>query len=346
LAIIATWYMILLGAYLLVPALKDAILARALDTLRGVFAGDVQVQSFDVSLWPRVQMSARGMTIGDNPAHPLIRAEIADAQCGLLPWHVRRLALRGLSLHLPAVRVAGAKKPAYVWNVSIDEIVSEGVYLEILPSGGKQTPLHFELARLRLNNFNPAGVADFSADLAIGELGALIQTSGRLGPWNALDPSATPLQGVYAMPRCDLAALPELRGAVSSNGRFRGILQRIEISGAASASEFSLSPEERPQPLRATFQAAVDAWDGSASIEQVQGLLHTGEFVASGFVRNVQDDRRRDIAVRLSVIRGRLHDVVPLAARSGRGFYPQFAVDVGGETAHAGSRASRVVFSH
>jgi hypothetical protein len=310
---IAAWYGILLGSYLVVPALKDAIRARVLDTLRGEFASDVQFQSFDVSFLPRMHMTARGVLIGNNTACPLIQAATADAQSDVLPWHIRTLVLEGLSLHIPTAKgpsVAGSTavstRSRPVLTMTIAEIVSEHAQVEILPSAGQQAPLHFELTQFRATNFNPSHAADFSALIATSEPHAEIQTSGHVGPWNTLDPGATPVQGMYATAHCDLAASPGLKGTFSSQGRFRGALQRIEIAGDANAPEFSLSSSGPPEPLRATFQAAVDAWDGSVFIEQVQGLLRTSSFVASGFVRNIQDDRRRDIALHLSVTQGRV----------------------------------------
>lgn len=303
--IIAAWYGILLGSYLLVPKLKDAIRAHVVDTLRGEFASDVQFQSFEVSFWPRIQMTARGVRIGNDSAFPLIQAATADARPAVFPWHIRTLALKGLSLHIPTVAVARPDGATSLSNLTIGEILSEHAQVEILPSAGHQTPLHFELIQFRATNFTPGRAADFSALIASSMPRADIQTSGRLGPWNTFDPGATPVLGMYNTSRCDLAAMRGLQGTFSSHGSFHGSLQRIEIAGEANASEFSLSTGGPREPLHATFQAAVDAWDGSASIEQIQGLLRTSSFVASGFVRNFQDDRLRDIALRVSVTPGR-----------------------------------------
>jgi len=268
------------------------------DSLRAEFASDVRFQSFDVSLWPRVHVRARGVLIGNDTA-PLIQAASADAQSDVVPWHLRTLVLEGLTLRIPTSKVphGSATKPAS--TMTIAEIASEHAEVEILPSSGQQTPLHFGLAHL-----DPSRASDFSAFIATSQPRADIQASGHFGPWNTLDPSATPVEGIYATPRCDLATLPGLKGTFSSQGGFRGTLQRIEIAGEANAPEFSLKSSGLSEPLRATFQAAVDAWDGSASIEQVQGALQASWFVASGFVRNIQDDGRRVIALRVSVMPG------------------------------------------
>jgi hypothetical protein len=313
---IAVWYGILMGAYVFAPALKNAIRLRATELLRAEFGTNVSFQSFDVSFLPRVQVIARGVLIGNNATHPLIRATSAIARSDLLPWHVRTVVLQGLSVRIPTTRVPTVRTPLPRWTISIGEIVAEHAQVEIVPSAGDDTPLHLELGQLRIKNFVPTRSADFSATIVSSEPRAEVQANGRLGPWNPQDPSLTPLQGTYTMPHGDLAAWPGLRGVLSSQGRFQGALRRLEIAGDANAAQVSLSLSGRPEPLRARFQAVVDAADGSAIIEQLNGAVQSSAFVANGVVHNIQDDRLRDIELDVSVSQGRLEDIVPLAVKS------------------------------
>lgn len=314
--LIVSWYGILLGAFVLVPTLKRAVQARAADVLRREFGSDVRFQSFDVTFLPRVHIVAGGVLIGNDIAHPLIQAGTADASSGLLPWHIRTLLLTGLSVHIPTAKSPSVTVPKPPFTLTIDEIVAERAQFEILPSAGQQLPLHFELANLRVKNFSPARAADFKALAVSSQPRAQIDISGRVGPWNASDPSSTPLKGAFKMPRGDLATLSGLKGALYSEGRFEGVAKRIEISGDADASEFGLGLSGRPVRLQASFQASLDASDGSASIQRVDGLLQSSSLAANGFIRNIQDDRLRDIVLNVSVSHGRLEDVLPLTVKS------------------------------
>jgi hypothetical protein len=314
--LIATWYGILVGAYVLVPALKRTIHARAMDALRSEFGADVRFQSFDVTFWPRIHIVASGVFIGHDTACPLIQAASADAQSDLLPWHIRTLILTGLSVHIPTAKRPGIAPRGPAFTVTIDEIMSEHARLEILPSAGQQTPFHFELAHLHVKNVSPNRAAEFSALIVSSRPQAEIDASGRVGPWKAYDPGSTPLQGLYTMRRGDLATLPGLRGALASRGQFQGVVKHVEIAGDADASDFGLNVTGRTEPLHASFQAVVDAANGSASIEQMNGVLQISPFAASGLVSNVQDDRLRDIALQLSMSHGRLDDLLPLAVKS------------------------------
>jgi hypothetical protein len=316
LGIIAAWYAVLMGAFVFGPALTNAIRVRSAELLSAELGAQIRFQSFDVRFFPWVRVTARGVTVGSDPSRPLIRATLADARAGLLPWHVRRLVLEGLSVSIPTAQGPEVTLAKPGLTITVDEIWSEHAHVEILPSTGESKPMRFEVGELHISNFNPSHAAGFSATLVTTQPRAGIQAAGSLGPWNPQDPSLTPLQGTYTMPRCELATLPGLEGILTSQGQFQGVVQRVEIAGEASAAQFGLSLSGHPEPMHASFQAALDASDGSASIEHVNGMLQSTPFSASGVVRNVQDDRLRDIALNISVSRGRLEDLLPLAVQS------------------------------
>jgi hypothetical protein len=313
--IIAAWYLVLLGFYVLAPRLTQAVQARAKEDLRADFGSEVRFQSFKVSWFPRMHVLAGGVLIGNNSACPLIQAASADAQSDLLPWHVRKLVLQGLSLHIPTTPIStgstGRKS-----RITVGEIVADRARVEIMSPDGRHATFEFELAGLRVKNFDPNRASAFAARLVSSHPRAEIQSTGSFGPWNTHQPGATGLSGKYTLPSCDLATIPGLQGMLASQGRFEGVLQRIQLAGDANAGQMSLTSSGHPESLHATFGVTVDASDGSASIQQMDGTLQTSPFHAVGLVRNIQDDRLRDILLELSMKRGRLEDVLPLGVRS------------------------------
>ncbi len=313
--IIASWYGILLASYALVPALTKLIRARSAEVLRAEFATEVRFQTLDVTFFPLVHIVAHGVVIGPS-ACPLIQAATADAYSGILPWHVRRVVLEGLSVRIPTT--AGppvpAAKPAA--TVQIDEIDSEHAQVAIVPCAGDRTPLLLELSQLRVRNFDGIHDAEFSASVVSSQPRGDIQASGRLGPWNAQDPSHTSVQGTYRIAQADLATLPGMRGILSGEGRFQGVFERIEIAGNADVPQFGVSLSGHPEPLHASFQATVDASDGSGSIQNLNGALGNSSFAGKGLAIHVQDDRLRDIAIDASVSNGRMEDFLPLVVQS------------------------------
>ncbi len=311
------WYGVLMMSYVFIPNWKAAIRDRTIQTLRAEFGGDVRFQSFDVSLWPRVHVAARGVLLGNTPSSPLVQAATVDAWSRwTAPWHIGTVVVRGLSLRIPTAPGAanGAPKPAP--PIEVDEIVSEHAQVDILPSAGQAPPLHFELGQFRVTNFSPSRAADFTATVVTSQPRADIQTTGRVGPWNAQAPSHTELAGSYTISRCDLSGISGLKGILSSHGRFQGPLQRMQIQGDADVPQFSLSLSGRPESLHANFQAAADASDGMGFLQSLNGMLGSSSFTGSGLALNFPDDSKRDIALDLSFANGRLEDILPLAVKS------------------------------
>ncbi len=244
-AVIVIWYGVLLMSYALAPAWRTTVRNRAVEALQAEFASDVRFQSFEVSLWPRVHIIARGVIIGNDGARPLVQASTADAQCHIIPWHIQTVRLEGLSVNIPTIPIAPFSSSPPVRAVSIDEILAERAQVEIFPSMGQQTPLHLDFTQLRVNNFSAGSAADFSARVSGLDAHADVEASGSFGPWNPQNPSLTPLRGTYTLQPSDLAAVPGLKGILSSQGRFEGTVQRMEIAGNADVPQFGFSMSGR-----------------------------------------------------------------------------------------------------
>ena len=311
-AVIAIAVVVVVGLLLYwaaLAALKGVIASVGTNMLRREFASDVRFQKMDISVFPRVHVVAYGVSIGNDVSHPLIEASQADARCGWIPWQVRTVILEGLQVRIP---VASAPPPTNANPhpaITVDEVFASRASVE-LPA------LHFDLRDLHVSNFTPNSPAAFAATLNNSEPRAEVQISGKLGPWNATDPGRTPVEGKYNLARSDLATLPGLRGIVSSQGRFNGVLLNATISGDAHVDGFGISTSGHAEAVRASFQAVLDGSDGSASVDRITGALEQSPFVGSGSVHDLQDDRRRQIALQVSMAHGRLEDLLPLGVTS------------------------------
>ena len=314
-AVIVAWYGVLLMSYALAPAWRTTVRNRAVEALQAEFASEVRFQSFEVSLWPRVHIIARGVIIGSG-ARPLVQATTADAQCHIIPWHIQTLRLEGLSVNIPTTPIAPFSSSPPVRAVSVDEVLADRAQVDIFPSIGPPTPLHFDFTQLRVNNFSPGHSADFSARVSGLEAHADVQANGSFGPWNPQNPSLTPLRGTYTLQPSNLAAVPGLKGMLSAQGRFEGTLQQIQIAGNADVPQFGLSSSGHLTPLHVSFQAALDASDGTGAIRNLNGTLGSSAFTGSGLALKVQDNSTRDVAVDLTVSKGRLEDLLPLGVKS------------------------------
>jgi hypothetical protein len=219
-------------------------------------------------------------------------------------------------VNIPTTPLAPFSSSAPARTVSVDEILAEHAQVDIFPSIGQQTPLHFDFTQLRVNNFSPSHAADFGARVSGLEAHADVQVSGSFGPWNSQNPSLTPFRGTYTLQPSDLATLTGLKGILSAQGRFEGMLQRIEIAGNADVPQFGFSSSGHLLPLHVSFQAGVDASDGTGTLRNLNGTLGSSAFTGSGLALKVQDNSTRDVAVDLTVSKGRLEDILPLGVKS------------------------------
>ncbi len=290
-------------------ALKGVIANVGTNMLRREFASDVRFQKMEISVFPRVHAVAYGVSIGDDIAHPLIQASQADARCSWIPWHVHTVVLEGLLVRVPAAahppHATGTVRPV----LNVDEMLASSASVE-LPA------LRFQLQNLRVRNFSPGSRADFAAILLNSEPRAEVQIAGQIGPWNAQDPGRTPIEGKYELARSDLATVRGLRGIISSQGRFNGVLLDANIAGDGQIDGLALSPSGHAETVRASFQAVLDGADGSVTADKMTGTLEQSPFVASGSVHDLQDDLRRQIAFQVSMTHGRLEDLLPLGVNS------------------------------
>ncbi len=300
----------------LAPLLKSTLRAQAIQSLQHEFGGNVKFQSLDISLLPSLHAVARGIVLGGGARQPLIQMSAADAHSGLLPWHVRTLQLQGLSITVPDGSLSASALSNSDPRLTIAELIADKAHVEILPGGQQTTPLKFDLLNLRIANIGAGRAADFSLTVVPDRPRARIEVSGRLGPWNSSNGALTPLQGQYTMPNCDVGELMGLAGSLKSKGRFHGVLQRTELEGDAQVSSFVLSVSGSPEPLRSDFHATVNATDGSAIIEKLNGVLQNSSFTAHGTAPNISEDPDYAVLLDLSMTRGRLEDVLPLVIRS------------------------------
>ena len=198
------------------------------------FGSDVRFQSFEVSFSPRVHVVARGVVVGNNTAHPLIQVASAVTPSPIcLPWHIRTLVLEGLSVHIPTTESPGG----YRAQAALDAHASTRSFpnmhtLKLCRRLVQTTPLHLELAQLRVKNFVPRHAADFSATGC--EFGTSTPKFSPAADWVRGTPRIPALHRCKEhtrMPHCDLATLPGLKGVLSSQGRFQGTLQRLSNRG-------------------------------------------------------------------------------------------------------------------
>ena len=108
----------------------------------------------------------------------------------------------------------------------------------------------------------------FSASLTIPIPLGLVRSRGRVGPWNRSDPIDLPVSGDYTFSRADLNTIHGIGGTLTSAGSYSGELRRIAVTGSTSTPNFNLDLGGQPVPSTTSFEALVDASDGTTKLRE------------------------------------------------------------------------------
>jgi hypothetical protein len=318
------------------PFVRD----RVVEALNSRFASQVDLGSLNVGVFPTPFLSGTGLTLrhnGRTDVPPLITIRRFDASAGLYglfskPLRLRKVALDHLEIRIPASprglapqapaaenttgasRVdAGTMAPTFV----IDELESRSATLEIASARRDRLPRVFEIHDLVMNGFGRSEAAAFHAGVTNPVPRGRVETSGAFGPWNAGDARATPIRGEYAFRNADMNAIRGIGGTLSSVGRYRGVLQRIEVEGQTEIPDFSIDIAGQKVPLLTRFKAVVDGTNGDTFLDAVEARLIESAILASGAVVRTADVKGRHVTLDVRIDRGRLEDLMKLAVRTG-----------------------------
>ena len=221
------------------PALSPYVKSRITRTLEENFASRLELKNLEVSLFPSVRVSGDGLVLrqrdgGDIP--PLIMVSHFTAETNLLSGlfsRVERVKLDGLQIHIQTghdKQPGGGthKKPP---GFTIAEVIADGTRLETIPSKPGKDPLVWDIKKLKLHHVTPDSPMSFDATLTNALPPGDIQSSGNFGPWQREHPSQTPVSGNYTFRHADLSVFHGISGILSSDGKYNGVLERIEAQG-------------------------------------------------------------------------------------------------------------------
>lgn len=299
-------------------------------SLQDHYHSKVELKSFQVTLFPRITATGGGLVLEDKdypggpPLASLRRFTMDCTWLGLLrhPSRVRNVHLYGLTINVPPHK-AGEKKesgkggkkhhlpPFYLENVEVD-----GTVLSIFSPNPNKPPRVFSISKLRLRSVGKGKAMAFEATLTnpkpIGE----IHTSGSFGPWNPVDPGNTPVGGIYAFSHADLSTIHGLAGILSSDGGYRGSLDRILVDGDTDTPAFALAKGGKAEHLKTHFHAIVDGVTGQTLLQPVRAVLGRSVIVAHGGVLRERGVKGTYIALNVTAKGARLEDVLGLAVKS------------------------------
>jgi hypothetical protein len=326
---IAALIVLIAGAILVAIATRYAdpfLRARAIALLREKFHGDVELRDFHVFLLPRARIEGAGLALhheGRTDVPPLISIAEFSADAGLIgllgkQWKIEQIKLKGLVIQIPPA----GQRPNQDWShtrdipILIHEIVSDDAELRLLPKSADKEPHVFAIHHLLMHSVGLDRAASFTAQLTNATPPGEIDTKGNFGPWSPDDPGQTPLAAQYTFTNADLGVFKGISGILSSEGKFGGVLNRIDVEGKTSTPDFALRTGGHPVALNTTFSATVDGTNGDTILHPVQAHFLNSFIIANGEVVKTPGAKGRNITLDATVDKGRIEDMLWLAVKS------------------------------
>jgi hypothetical protein len=342
-AIAGVAVILLLLLFSLPIAVEPRIKQRLVNALGERFDSEVQLETLTVSLLPRPRLSGRGLVLRhkhrtDVPPLVLIASFSGDAGLvGLLtdPVSISNIRLEGLEINVPPGGLSlndddpddrsKSDQPEQPADADDDDsktstlivrnLQSERAVLRILRREPGKAPRTFESGQLDMKDVGADHPWPFRANLTNPTPPGRIQTEGTFGPWQAEEPSQTPLAASYRFENADLGVFDGIAGILNSSGAFKGVLERIEVDGTTSMPAFALADVGNDMPLETRFHSIVDGTNGNTLLQPVEAILGATKIHAAGGVVEREGDDGRTVELDVVIDAGRLEDILRLAVK-------------------------------
>ena len=322
---------VLLVLFSLPIVVEPRIRQRLVNAVGERFDSEVQLESLTVSLLPRPRLSGRGLVLRHKrrtDVPPLVKIASFSGEAGLVgllsdPVTVRNIYLEGLEINVPPGGLSldgdepddadddgGETSPLIVRTLR-----SERAVLRILRRTPGKAPRLFEIGQLDMKDVGANHPWPFRANLTNPTPPGRISTEGTFGPWQADDPSQTPLAASYRFDNADLGVFDGISGILNSSGSFKGVLERIEVDGTTSMPAFALSDVGNGMTLETRFHSIVDGTNGNTLLQPVEATLGETKIRASGGVVEREGEDGRTVELDVAIDGGRLEDILRLAVK-------------------------------
>ncbi len=295
--------------------------------MKDSFASDLEVKTLDISLFPSVAITGEGLVLrhhGRTDLPPLITIRKFTGNgslIGLLRKHVGLITLEGLRIEMPPPQdrvTLEQKSQQKSSGFVIDEIVADGTVLTMVPRESGTEPLQFDIRRLRVYGAGPSHAMSFRATLFNARPPGEIETTGKFGPWNKDEPGNAPVSGNYTFRNADLSVFKGISGKLSSDGNYRGTLERIEVQGHTDTPDFTVRISRNPVHLTTQFQAVVDGTDGNTWLQPVNARFGNSSVTAQGGIVGAKGAKGKTVSLDVTGANDRLEDMLLLGVKGGK----------------------------
>ncbi|MGH9445679.1 MAG: hypothetical protein ACRD3O_08135, partial [Terriglobia bacterium] len=238
------------------------------------------------------------------------------------PTRVNYLRLSGLRINIPprqhqqTQKKPRKRKHHRFLSFVLGRVDADGTVLTIFSSNPQKPPRVFTISKLQLYSAGPKQAMSFHAILTNPKPVGQIQSGGKFGPWDADDPSRTPVSGTYNFHNADLSTIHGLAGTLSSEGNYTGVLSLIKVSGKTDTPDFALGIGGQPVDLKTEFHAVVNGMNGDTVLRPVDVQFLQSSLRAHGGVFRTTGIKGTTVLLNVSSDHARVEDLLRLAVKS------------------------------
>lgn len=247
-----------------------------------------------------------------NFSTPLITIRqliVKGTYLGMLRHHLDRVTAVGMRVLIPPIGT-GVTFHTINTHVVIDEFIADGSTLEIAEREKHPHPFLFTIHKAAVRQVAAGRPMQVKLQLHMPEPPAEVQASGEFGPWQAS--GETPISGEYALRNADLGHYDGIGGILSSNGKFRGTLKHLDISGTTDVPDFVVKSGGHKIHLVTNFDAYEDARRGDTFLKRVDAHFGDTELIVQGSIAAVRGRPGKLTQLAFEAPQGRIQDVLGL----------------------------------
>jgi hypothetical protein len=282
--------------------------------------------------WFPMRLTARDLVIrhrGRTDIPPLI--VVSSFTVDLKPtelWSstVEHVMVDGMEVHIPPKDESTGRRPmptakggggsAPRRHLLIRKFTATNTRLSIVPKDNRKNPKVWDIYELEMADLGNGQPSLFRAALTNPIPYGKIESAGRFGPWDSLEPGASGLEGEYTF-AADLGTIKGLHGQVNAIGTMSGVLQQIATTGETRTPDFKLTALDGASlPLTTTYDAVVDGTKGDVELKRVDIVLGTSPLHARGVIEGTRGLKGKRVVLNVTAKAAKLGELLQLASKT------------------------------
>ena len=236
---------------------------------------------------------------------------VEGSYLGILRRHVPRIIATGTHVFVPALGSNTTFETEHS-SIVVDQIVANGTLVEFESREAHKPPLRFDVHEATFKDVRWSSPLTYHLKFRNPEPPGEIAVDGQFGAWVKGRPGETPFSGQYTFDHADLGVYDGIEGTLSSQGKFDGVLNHLNVTGTTDVPDFRVKSSSHTFNLKTKFQAKVDGTNGDTYLQRVDAHFGRTSVIASGSIAGVAGKKGKFTRLRLAARRGRIEDLLGL----------------------------------